>query len=214
VLTKKLAEQLTAYYRELGVKAEYLHSEIDTLQRVELLKELRRGTFDVLVGINLLREGLDLPEVSLVAILDADKEGYLRSARSLIQTVGRAARHLHGRAILYADRMTQSMERAIGETSRRRAKQVEYNEANGITPESVKRQLDDVMGAALAREFIPIPKDDRAAEEPLLYMEDRQFEKEAAKLEAKMRELAGQMDFEGAAALRDRIQKVRRERLS
>jgi excinuclease ABC subunit B len=214
VLTKKLAEQLTAYYRELGVKAEYLHSEIDTLQRVELLKELRRGTFDVLVGINLLREGLDLPEVSLVAILDADKEGYLRSARSLIQTVGRAARHLHGRAILYADRITQSMERAIGETSRRRAKQLEYNQANGITPESVKRQLDDVMGAALAREFIPIPKEDRAAEEPLLYMEDRQFEKEAAKLEAKMRELAGQMDFEGAAAIRDRIQKVRRERLS
>jgi len=213
VLTKKLAEQLTAYYRELGVKAEYLHSEIDTLQRVELLKELRRGTFDVLVGINLLREGLDLPEVSLVAILDADKEGYLRSTRSLIQTIGRAARHLHGRAILYADRITASMERAIGETERRRAKQVTHNELHGITPETVKRQLDDVMGAALAREFINIPKEDRAAEEPLLYLEDKAFEREAARLEAQMRALAGKMDFEGAAALRDRIQRARRERL-
>ena len=213
VLTKKLAEQLTAYYRELGIKAEYLHSEIDTLQRVELLKELRRGTFDVLVGINLLREGLDLPEVSLVAILDADKEGYLRSARSLIQTIGRAARHLHGRAVLYADRMTTSMEKAIGETDRRRAKQVTHNEVNGITPETVKRQLEDVMGAALAREFINVPKEDRAAEEPLLYMEDKHFEKEAAKLEAQMRVLAGEMKFEAAAALRDRLQKARRERL-
>ena len=213
VLTKKLAEQLTAYYRELGVKAEYLHSEIDTLQRVELLKELRRGTFDVLVGINLLREGLDLPEVSLVAILDADKEGYLRSARSLIQTIGRAARHLNGRAILYADRITTSMEKAIGETDRRRAKQVTHNEVHGITPETVKRQLDDVMGAALAREFINVPKEDRAAEEPLLYMEDKHFEREAAKLEAQMRVLAGAMKFEAAAALRDRVQKARRERL-
>ena len=213
VLTKKLAEQLTAYYRELGIKAEYLHSEIDTLQRVELLKELRRGTFDVLVGINLLREGLDLPEVSLVAILDADKEGYLRSARSLIQTIGRAARHLNGRAILYADRITTSMEQAIGETDRRRAKQVTHNEVHGITPETVKRQLEDVMGAALAREFINVPKEDRAAEEPLLYLEDKHFEREAAKLEAQMRVLAGEMKFEAAAALRDRLQKARRERL-
>ncbi len=135
VLTKKLAEQLTAYYQELGIKAEYLHSEIDTLERVELLTNLRRGVFDVLVGINLLREGLDLPEVSLVAILDADKEGYLRSFRSLIQTIGRAARHLNGKAILYADRMTESMRQAISETERRRAKQLAHNEAFGITPE-------------------------------------------------------------------------------
>jgi excinuclease ABC subunit B len=213
VLTKKLAEQLTAYYQELGIKAEYLHSEIDTLQRVELLKDLRRGTFDVLVGINLLREGLDLPEVSLVAILDADKEGYLRSARSLIQTIGRAARHLNGRAILYADRITTSMERAIGETERRRAKQLIHNEEHGITPETVKRQLEDVMGAALAREFITVPKEDRAAEEPLLYMEDKNFEREVAKLETQMRTWAGKMEFEKAAAIRDRIQKVRRERL-
>ena len=213
VLTKKLAEQLTAYYQELGIKAEYLHSEIDTLARVELLKDLRRGTFDVLVGINLLREGLDLPEVSLVAILDADKEGYLRSARSLIQTIGRAARHLHGRAILYADRITGSMEKAIGETERRRAKQLIHNEANGITPETVKRQLEDVMGAALAREFISVPREDRAAEEPLRYLEDKAFEKEVLKLEAQMRVWAGKMEFEKAAELRDRIQTVRRERL-
>jgi excinuclease ABC subunit B len=214
VLTKKLAEQLTAYYQELGIKAEYLHSEIDTLQRVELLKDLRRGVFDVLVGINLLREGLDLPEVTLVAILDADKEGYLRSARSLIQTIGRAARNLEGRAILYADVRTQSMERAIQETDRRRTKQEEYNLLHGITPESVKRNLDDVLGEALAREFIPVPREDRAAEEPLLYVEEGVFLKEISRLEEEMRRLAGQMAFEEAAKLRDRIQKIRRERLS
>ena len=213
VLTKKLAEQLTAYYQELGVKAEYLHSEIDTLERVELLTNLRRGVFDVLVGINLLREGLDLPEVSLVAILDADKEGYLRSFRSLIQTIGRAARHLNGKAILYADRMTESMRQAIYETERRRNKQLAHNEAHGITPESVKRRLEDVMGAALAREFINVPKADRAADEPLLYLEDKAFEREIAKLEAEMRTLAGRMEFEQAAALRDRILRARRERL-
>jgi excinuclease ABC subunit B len=213
VLTKKLAEQLTAYYQELGIKAEYLHSEIDTLERVELLKNLRRGVFHVLVGINLLREGLDLPEVSLVAILDADKEGYLRSTRSLIQTIGRAARHLNGKAILYGDKITASMERAIGETSRRRAKQLQHNIDNGITPETVKRQLDDVMGAALAREFITVPREDLAAEEPLRYMEEREFSKEVAKLEGQMRAWAGKMEFEKAAALRDRIAKVRRERM-
>ena len=213
VLTKKLAEQLTAYYQELGIKAEYLHSEIDTLERVELLTNLRRGVFDVLVGINLLREGLDLPEVSLVAILDADKEGYLRSFRSLIQTIGRAARHLNGKAILYADRMTDSMRQAIFETERRRAKQVSHNEEFGITPETVKRQLDDVMGAALAREFINVAREDRAAEEPLLYLEDKAFERELAKLETEMRTWAGKMEFEKAAALRDRILKARRERL-
>jgi excinuclease ABC subunit B len=213
VLTKKLAEQLTAYYQELGIKAEYLHSEIDTLERVELLTNLRRGVFDVLVGINLLREGLDLPEVSLVAILDADKEGYLRSFRSLIQTIGRAARHLNGKAVLYADRMTDSMRQAIFETERRRNKQLAHNEAFGITPETVKRQLDDVMGAALAREFINVPKEPRAAEEPLLYLEDKAFEREVAKLEAEMRARAGKMEFEKAAELRDRVLRARRERL-
>ena len=213
VLTKKLAEQLTSYYQELGVKAEYLHSEIDTLERVELLKNLRRGVFDVLIGINLLREGLDLPEVSLVAILDADKEGYLRSARSLIQTIGRAARNLNGKAILYADVVTGSMRQALGETRRRREKQLQHNQVHGITPEAVKRQLDDVMGAALAREFITVPKEDRAAEEPLLYLTDRDFEREIGKLEAQMRVLAGKMEFEQAAQIRDRVLKARRERL-
>ena len=213
VLTKKLAEQLTAYYQELGVKAEYLHSEIDTLQRVELLKNLRRGVFDVLVGINLLREGLDLPEVSLVAILDADKEGFLRNNRSLIQTIGRAARNVSGKAILYADVMTGSMQQAIGETERRRNKQLAHNKAHGITPETVKRNLDDVMGEALAREFINVTKEERAAEEPLLYLEDKHFEREVAKLEKRMKELASQMKFEDAAELRDRILRARRERL-
>jgi excinuclease ABC subunit B len=213
VLTKKLAEQLTAYYQELGVKAEYLHSEIDTLQRVELLKNLRRGVFDVLVGINLLREGLDLPEVSLVAILDADKEGFLRNNRSLIQTIGRAARNVSGKAILYADVMTGSMKQAIGETERRRNKQLAHNLAHGITPETVKRNLDDVMGEALAREFINVTKEERAAEEPLLYLEDKHFEREVAKLERRMKELASQMKFEEAADLRDRIIHARRERL-
>jgi len=213
VLTKKLAEQLTAYYQELGVKAEYLHSEIDTLQRVELLKNLRRGVFDVLVGINLLREGLDLPEVSLVAILDADKEGFLRNNRSLIQTIGRAARNVRGKAILYADVMTGSMKQAIGETERRRNKQLAHNAAHGITPETVKRNLDDVMGEALAREFINVTKEERAAEEPLLYLEDKHFEREVAKLEKRMKELASQMKFEDAADLRDRILHARRERL-
>jgi excinuclease ABC subunit B len=214
VLTKKLAEQLTAYYQELGVKAEYLHSEIDTLERVELLKNLRRGVFDVLIGINLLREGLDLPEVSLVAILDADKEGFLRNNRSLIQTIGRAARNVRGKAILYADVMTGSMKQAIGETERRRNKQLAHNLAHDITPETVKRNLDDVMGEALAREFINVTKEEQAAEEPLLYLEDKAFEREAAKLEKRMKELASQMKFEDAAALRDRIIRARRERLT
>ncbi len=213
VLTKKLAEQLTAYYQELGIKAEYLHSEIDTLERVELLKNLRRGVFDVLIGINLLREGLDLPEVSLVAILDADKEGFLRNTRSLIQTIGRAARHVNGRAILYADVMTGSMKQAIGETDRRRQKQLAHNAEHGITPETVKRNLDDVMGEALAREFINVAKEEQAAEEPLLYLEDKAFEREVAKLEKRMKELASHMKFEEAAELRDRILKARRERL-
>jgi excinuclease ABC subunit B len=212
VLTKKLAEQLTSYYQELGIKAEYLHSEIDTLERVELLKKLRRGEFHVLVGINLLREGLDLPEVSLVAILDADKEGFLRNTRSLIQTIGRAARNVHGKAILYADKMTGSLTHAIGETERRRVKQLAHNEAHGITPESVRKNIDDVMGEALAREFVGVPKAD-AAEEPVLYLDDVGFEQEMAKLEKRMKEHAGRMEFEEAASLRDRIVKLRRDRI-
>ncbi len=213
VLTKKLAEQLTTYYREVGVRAEYMHSDIDTIERVELLKGLRRGDFDVLIGINLLREGLDLPEVSLVAILDADKEGYLRSRSSLIQTIGRAARNLHGKAILYADVHTGSMKAALDETARRRAKQLAHNEAHGITPESVKRNLDDVLGEALAREFVGVPKVDQAAEDPVLYLDDAGFEKAMGRLEKQMRDHASKMEFEQAAELRDRIHRLRRERL-
>ncbi len=212
-LTKKLAEQLTSYYREVGVKAEYLHSEVDTLQRVELLKDLRRGVFDVLIGINLLREGLDLPEVSLVAILDADKEGFLRNTRSLIQTIGRAARNVNGRVILYADTVTRSMKTAMDETDRRRAKQVAHNTAHGITPETIHKNIDDVMGEALAREFVTVPRE-QAAEDPILYLDDKGFERGVAKLETRMGELASRMEFEEAAQLRDHILKLRRARLT
>ncbi len=214
VLTKKLAEQLTDYYKELGIKAEYLHSEIDTLERVELLKDLRRGTFHVLVGINLLREGLDLPEVSLVAILDADKEGFLRNTRSLIQTIGRAARNANGKVILYADMMTCSMKAAIGETERRRAKQLSYNEVHGITPATIRKNIDDVLGEALAREFINVSREERAAEEPLLYQSDQEFDRWISGLEKEMRNHADRMEFEQAAQLRDRILRLRRERLT
>ncbi len=212
-LTKKLAEQLTGYYQELGIKAEYLHSEIDTLERVNLLKDLRRGTIEVLIGINLLREGLDLPEVSLVAILDADKEGFLRNVRSLIQTIGRAARNVNGRTILYADKVTESMRRAMDETERRRQKQLAYNAEHGITPETIRKNIDDVLGEALAREFVGVPKVDEAAEDPVRYLDDGAFHKAVAKLEAEMRTLADRMEFEKAAELRDRISRLKRDRL-
>ena len=157
-LTKRMAEDLAEYYAEVGVKCRYMHSEIETLERVKILRDLRKGEFDVLIGINLLREGLDLPEVSLVAILDADKEGFLRSPGSLIQTIGRCARHLNGRAILYADRMTDSMKRAIDETSRRRAIQTAYNEEHGITPESIVRPLDMTLAEIVEADYADLDR--------------------------------------------------------
>jgi excinuclease ABC subunit B len=204
-LTKRMAEDLTTYYQELGVKVRYLHSDVDTLERVEILRDLRRGTFDVLVGINLLREGLDLPEVSLVAILDADKEGFLRSAGSLIQTSGRAARHVDGRVIMYADTMTASMKSAIAETERRRALQAAYNEEHGITPESVVRQIDDVMSSVYERDYSPAPA--RDARE--VFRTQAELDTEIHRLQAEMKSAAANLDFERAAAARDRLKALR-----
>ena len=207
-LTKRMSEDLTDYLREHGVAVRYLHSDIGTVERTEIIRDLRLGAFDVLVGINLLREGLDMPEVSLVAILDADKEGFLRSERSLIQTVGRAARHLHGTAILYADNMTGSMQRAIDETDRRREKQVIYNEEHGITPASIIKQVVDVMEAAY-----PAPQgaNRKAADRQAVYslMSPEELLKKAAKLEKQMLKHARDLEFEEAAKIRDEIQHIR-----
>jgi excinuclease ABC subunit B len=214
-LTKRMAEDLTDYLADHGVKVRYLHSDIDTVERVEIIRDLRIGAFDVLVGINLLREGLDMPEVSLVAILDADKEGFLRSERSLIQTIGRAARNLNGRAILYADRMTGSMERAIGETERRRNKQIAFNEANGITPKGVFKDVQDILEGAV----VPGSRSKKrkgmaqAAEESARYENELRSPSEITKrirqLEEKMYALARDLEFEAAAQMRDEIQKLR-----
>jgi excinuclease ABC subunit B len=206
-LTKKTAEALTEYYTELGIRARYLHSDVKTLERVELIRDLRKGEYDVLVGVNLLREGLDLPEVSLVAILDADKEGFLRSERALIQTAGRAARNINGRVILYADNITGSMERALGETDRRRKKQAAYNEEMGITPESIKSTIKDILGSIYESDYwtVPVVAKEEQAQAP--YVLD---EKELLALEGQMREAAERLDFERAAELRDRIQAVRK----
>ena len=211
-LTKRMAEDLTDYLREHGVAVRYLHSDIGTVERTEIIRDLRLGAFDVLVGINLLREGLDMPEVSLVAILDADKEGFLRSERSLIQTIGRAARNLHGTAILYADRVTGSMQRALDETNRRREKQVAYNLEHGITPATIVKQVADVMEAAY-----PAPDRKRgvAADKRAIYevMSPEQLLKQAAKLEKKMLKHARDLEFEEAARLRDEIQSLRTQGL-
>ena len=204
-LTKRMAEDLAEYYAEVGVRCRYLHSEIETLERVKILRDLRRGEFDVLIGINLLREGLDLPEVSLVAILDADKEGYLRSAGALIQTMGRAARHVRGKAILYADKHTDSMQQAIAETNRRRAKQVQYNQENGITPESIIKPVDMALASIVEADYVTVPiesEDDDAAT-------GDQLEELIRTLETRMREAAKQFEFEKAAQLRDRIKGLR-----
>lgn len=214
-LTKRMAEDLTDYLGDHDVKVRYLHSDIDTVERVEIIRDLRLGAFDVLVGINLLREGLDMPEVSLVAILDADKEGFLRSERSLIQTIGRAARNLNGKAILYADNMTGSMQRAIGETERRRAKQIAFNEANGIVPKGVQKDVKDILEGAV----VPGARSNKrkgmakAAEESARYENELRSPSEITKrirqLEEKMYALARDLEFEAAAQLRDEIQKLR-----
>ena len=207
-LTKRLAEQLTDYLSENGVKVRYLHSDVDTVERVEIIRDLRLGTFDVLVGINLLREGLDMPEVSLVAILDADKEGFLRSERSLIQTIGRAARNLNGRAILYADRITDSMKRAMDETSRRRARQVAFNAEHGVTPRSIVKQvrdlIDGVYSEKAGREAERLEQDalQRARVEE---MSEKDISKEIKRLEKLMMQHARDLEFEQAARVRDEL---------
>lgn len=204
-LTKKMAEDLTEYYKELGIRAEYLHSDIDTLKRVEIIRNLRLGEFDVLIGVNLLREGLDIPEVSLVAILDADKEGFLRSERSLIQTSGRAARNINGEVIFYADVITGSLRRAIDETNRRRKVQTEYNKRMHITPETIKSTIKDIASSIYESDYYTVPA---VAEEAAAYADD---DSALQRLEEEMKEAAKRLDFELAAALRDRIKKIKKQ---
>jgi excinuclease ABC subunit B len=206
-LTKRMSEDLAEYYSEVGVKCRYMHSEIETLERVKILRDLRKGEFDVLIGINLLREGLDLPEVSLVAILDADKEGFLRSSGSLIQTIGRCARNLNGRAVLYADRMTDSMKKAIGETDRRRAIQQAYNDANGITPQSIIRPLDMTLAKIMEADYADLANTEAEGIPEFKSQED--LDEYIAKLESDMREAAKKFEFEKAAKLRDTIKELR-----
>ena len=205
-LTKRMSEDLANYYTEVGVRCRYMHSEIETLERIKLLRDLRRGEYDVLIGINLLREGLDLPEVSLVAILDADKEGFLRSQGSLIQTIGRAARHLEGRALLYADKMTDSMQRAIDETNRRREKQESYNEENGITPATIIRDIDMGLAGILKADYADLTD---AAEGVPEFISQAELDVYIAKLESDMRESAKKFEFEKAARLRDTVKELR-----
>ena len=210
-LTKRMAEQLTDFLGENGIKVRYLHSDIDTVERVEILRDLRLGTFDVLVGINLLREGLDIPEVSLVAILDADKEGFLRSERSLIQTIGRAARNLNGRAILYADKITDSMRRAMDETERRRNKQIAFNTANNITPigivKSIRDLIDGVYNPQAARAELDAAKEQARVE----VMSEKQVSKEIKRLEKQMQVHAKNLEFEQAANVRDQLARLKQQ---
>jgi excinuclease ABC subunit B len=209
-LTKRMAEDLSEYFAEIGVRARYLHAEVETLDRIKILRDLRRGEFDVLIGINLLREGLDLPEVSLVAILDADKEGYLRSATSLIQTIGRCARHISGRAILYADTRTGSMNQAIAETARRRDKQTAYNKENNITPESIVKSVDMELARIVEADYVSIPIDDSSLDAAAANVKNEaQLAQLLQTLETQMREAAKKFEFEKAAQLRDRIRALK-----
>jgi excinuclease ABC subunit B len=204
-LTKKMAEDLTEYMHEQGIRVRYMHSDVETLERIEIIRDLRLGAFDVLVGINLLREGLDIPECALVAILDADKEGFLRSETSLIQTIGRAARNVDGKVILYADRITGSMERAMAETSRRREKQKAYNEAHGITPLSIKKNIADIMGSMYERDHVMVQTG--MAEDGTEFV-GHNIKGHIADLEKKMREAASNLEFETAARLRDELKRL------
>jgi len=208
-LTKRMAEQLTEYFAEHGIKVRYLHSDIETVERVEIIRDLRLGMFDVLVGINLLREGLDIPEVSLVAILDADKEGFLRSERSLIQTMGRAARHINGKALLYADRITDSMRRAMDETARRRHKQEAYNEANGITPQGVVKRIKDIIDGPYDMDAERAQLKAAQTQAKYFAMSEKDVSKEIARLEKEMLQAAKNLEFERAAELRDQLKKLR-----
>ncbi|MDH4284814.1 MAG: excinuclease ABC subunit UvrB, partial [Gallionellaceae bacterium] len=208
-LTKRMAEQLTEYFSEHGIKVRYLHSDIETVERVEIIRDLRLGMFDVLVGINLLREGLDIPEVSLVAILDADKEGFLRSERSLIQTIGRAARHIHGRAILYADTITGSMRRALDETGRRRSKQLAHNEEHGITPQGIVKRIKDIIEGVYDMDAERAQLKAAQTQAKYLAMSEKEVSKEIARLEKDMLAAAKNLEFERAAGLRDQLKKLR-----
>jgi excinuclease ABC subunit B len=210
-LTKRMAEDLTQYYQELGVRVRYLHSDIDTLERVQILRDLRLGEFDVLVGINLLREGLDLPEVALVAILDADKEGFLRSAGALIQTMGRAARNVRGKAILYADTVTDSIRKAMSETERRRALQEAYNREHDITPASIVKHIDDVLSSVYERDYVTVPV---VPEERDQFANRAELDAFIRKLESEMREAAANLEFERAATIRDRLKRLRNPELT
>jgi excinuclease ABC subunit B len=214
-LTKRMAEDLSEYFSEIGVRCRYLHSEVETLDRIKILRDLRKGEFDVLIGINLLREGLDLPEVSLVAILDADKEGYLRSTTSLIQTIGRCARHVEGRAILYADRRTGSMNEAINETNRRRTKQIAYNMENNITPQSIIKGVDMELAHIVEADYVTVPLDTKELDAATAGVKsEKQLAELLAQLETQMREAAKKFEFEKAAQLRDRIKALKQHDLA
>jgi excinuclease ABC subunit B len=209
-LTKKMAEDLTDYLRDVGVRVRYIHSDVETIERVEIIRDLRKGVFDVLVGINLLREGLDLPEVSLVAILDADKEGYLRSERSLIQTIGRAARNVNGTVVMYADAVTESMRRAIDETERRRRVQTEYNRAHGITPQTIRKAISEPLLAVCEADYVDVAL---VAENDGEYLAPDEIPRAVARLRQEMKQASAALEFERAAELRDRIRALEAQAL-